>query len=150
MIYVAYGANLNKSNMNMRCPEAISLGSHKLQDYKLVFNNVATIVKSIGNHVEVGLWKITDNCEKALDRYEGFPNLYRKEYLDLGMVYIMNYGGMNLPTKSYFDTIEEGYDDFDLDRTYLVKAVLEANDYQSTIGNIIPVSRKRRGGRQWN
>ena len=149
-IYIAYGANLNKHNMAIRCPNAISKGSSKLQDYKLVFNNVATIVKSKGNSVEVALWEITDDCEKALDKYEGFPNLYRKEYLDQGMVYIMNYGGMNLPNKTYFDTIEEGYEDFDLDRTYLVKAVLEANDYQSTIGNIIPVSSKRRGGRQWN
>jgi len=149
-IYIAYGANLNKNNMAIRCPKAFAIGSSKLQDYKLVFNNVATIVKSKGNSVEVALWEITDDCEKALDKYEGFPNLYRKEYLDQGMVYIMNYGGMNLPNKTYFDTIEEGYEDFDLDRTYLVKAVLEANDYQSTIGNIIPVSRKRRGGRQWN
>ena len=36
------------------------------------------------------------------------------------------------------------------DDTFINNAVLEANDYQSTIGNIIPVSRKRRGGRQWN
>ena len=109
-IYIAYGANLNKHNMAIRCPNAIAKGSSKLHDYKLVFNNVATIVKSKGNSVEVALWEITDDCEKALDKYEGFPNLYRKEYLDQGMVYIMNYGGMNLPNKTYFDTIEEGPD----------------------------------------
>ena len=80
MIYIAYGANLNKSNMKYRCPKAVSIGSSKIKDYKLIFNNVASIVKSPGDHVEVGLWKITNICEKSLDRFEdlfaaaGHPN----------------------------------------------------------------------------
>ena len=79
MIYIAYGANLNKSNMKLRCPKAVSIGSSRVDNYKLIFNNVASIIKSPGDHVEVGLWEITMNCEKSLDRFEGFPSLYRKE-----------------------------------------------------------------------
>ena len=129
MIYIAYGANLNKSNMKYRCPKAVSIGSSKIKDYKLIFNNVASIVKSPGDHVEVGLWKITMNCEKSLDRFEGFPSLYRKEYLEQGMVYIMNHDGMAVPNESYFETIAQGYRDFNLDRSYLDKALVEAYDY---------------------
>ena len=129
MIYIAYGANLNKFNMNLRCPRAVSHGSSRVEDYKLIFNNVASIVKSPGDHVEVGLWEITMNCEKSLDRFEGFPSLYRKEYLEQGMVYIMNHDGMAAPNESYFETIAQGYRDFNLDRSYLDKALVEAYDY---------------------
>ena len=90
---------------------------------------MASIVKSPGDHVEVGLWEITMNCEKSLDRFEGFPSLYRKEYLEQGMVYIMNHDGMAVPNESYFETIAQGYRDFNLDRSYLDKALVEAYDY---------------------
>ena len=129
MIYIAYGANLNKSNMRHRCPKAVSIGSSKIKDYKLIFNNVASIVKSPGDYVEVGLWKITNICEKSLDRFEGYPSLYRKESLEQGMVYIMNHEGRAVPNKSYFDTIAQGYRDFELDASYLDKALMEAYDY---------------------
>ena len=129
MIYIAYGANLNKLNMRHRCPNAVSVGSSKIKDYKLIFNNVASIVTSPRDHVEVGLWKITNICEKSLDRFEGYPSLYRKDNLEQGMVYIMNHDGMAVPNESYFDTIAQGYRDFELDRSYLDKALMEAYDY---------------------
>ena len=43
-IYIAYGANLNKRNMASRSPDAIPVGKTNLLGYKLVFNNVASIV----------------------------------------------------------------------------------------------------------
>jgi hypothetical protein len=92
-------------------------------------------------------------AEKNLDMFEGYPNLYRKEYIDLsymgmkqGMVYIMNYGGQAVPNKRYFDAIKEGYADFELDTEQLVDAVIEAFDYEKEAGRVI---RTRRGGRSW-
>ena len=65
------------------------------------------------------IWWIQPGDEAALDRYEGFPFLYRKETLRLtvngrrvyAMVYIMNEAGhpYGIPSASYFDTIREGY-----------------------------------------
>ena len=139
--------------MAVRCPLATPLCSIDLRGYKLSFNNVATIVKSENDSVPVGVWRITEECEKALDRYEGFPNLYRKEYLDLtrlglnqGMVYIMNYDGKAVPNKNYFDTIKEGYKHFQLNTEQLVNAVLEAYDYEKDTGKVIQT---RRGGSKW-
>ena len=54
-IYIAYGANLNKKNMAVRSPDAIPVGSTNLLGYKLVFNNVASIVPSEHDSVPVGL-----------------------------------------------------------------------------------------------
>ena len=64
MLYLAYGANLNKKNMAMRCPLATPLCSINLEGYKLAFNNVATIVKSENDSVPVGVWRITKSARK--------------------------------------------------------------------------------------
>ena len=83
-LYVAYGSNLNTTQMKFRCPTARIVGAGILHDYKLVFrgsngNAVATIESSEGRHVSVLIWEVTAQDEAALDAYEGFPTFYRKE-----------------------------------------------------------------------
>ena len=77
--YFAYGANTNNENMKYRCPLAINLGKLILPDYRLVFRGVADIEPYAGSSVQGVLWEITEDCEKSLDVYEGYPHLYRKE-----------------------------------------------------------------------
>jgi len=121
-LYIAYGSNLNVEQMGHRCPYAVPLGTANLAGYRLMFrggsNAVATVEPMAEASVPVLLWEITPRCEEALDRYEGWPRLYRKETVtvDFGgkpteaMVYIMNevypYG---LPGKHYLNVIKEGY-----------------------------------------
>ena len=54
-----------------------------------------------------------------LDRYEGFPNTYQKEYFYLDgkkiMFYIMKKYYLKDPPKSYIDTIKEGYKNCNID-----------------------------------
>ena len=83
MLYGAYGANLNMANMEVRCPQAKPILGFTLVGFRLVFNGVADIIKHKGAKVPIGLWKITDKCEKALDKFEGFPYLYKKLNLNL-------------------------------------------------------------------
>ncbi len=76
-------------------------------------------------------WAIDPQCEAALDRYEGYPTLYRKETLSVAgitwlpneitamptnvtevsaMIYVMNTGHPALPSDHYYmDTIVQGY-----------------------------------------
>ena len=127
MIYVAYGSNLNKAQMAMRCPKAECLGPWTLDGWRLVFRGVADIVQD-NALCHVGLWRITDECEQALDRYEGFPTLYRKHYFgpDQGepmMAYIMNSDSVSMPPSGYLDSIAEGYDDFGLPKSFLGEAL---------------------------
>ena len=68
MLYGAYGANLNMRSMEVRCPKAKPILGFNLIGYRLVFNGVADIVKDKGAKVPIGLWKITKECEKSLDR----------------------------------------------------------------------------------
>jgi gamma-glutamylcyclotransferase (GGCT)/AIG2-like uncharacterized protein YtfP len=122
--------------MEQRCPGAVVIGEAALQDYRLLFRGahggaVATIEPCAGESGPVLVWRITPPDEAALDRYEGWPILYRKEtvHIKLGgktvkaMVYIMNEGRpLGLPSAYYYSTILEGYKSAEFDPDILVKA----------------------------
>ncbi len=98
--YLCYGSNLNIRQMELRCPQAKPVGVVMLEGYELVFRGVATVEPKRGSSVPCGLWLITDRDEAALDTYEGWPHLYRKEMVAVRygkralrvMTYIMNDG----------------------------------------------------------
>ena len=84
-LYMAYGSNLNHQQMAERCPKASYMGSAILKGWRLIFKSVATIKKEIGSDVPVGIFEISDQCEKALDVYEDYPQLYSKHKLDVNL-----------------------------------------------------------------
>ena len=131
--YLAYGSNLNKHQMKFRCPDAVPAGSCVLHNWELVFRRgVLTIEPCPGGIVPMGVWKISEADEKSLDRYEGFPHLYRKELFPVllkngkdgeAMAYIMNPGrAIEEPSFSYMRTVQVGYEDFGFDKAPLMKA----------------------------
>ena len=123
MLYLAYGSNLNKSQMAMRCPQAKPLGAIYLPSWRLVFRGVADIEPAPRDEmVPAGIWEITPECEKALDHYEGWPRLYRKEKICGMMTYLMNSNGYAQPSDFYLGIIQQGYRDFGLDATELYYA----------------------------
>ena len=131
--YIAYGSNLHFTHMRRRCPTAEFVGTSIIKDYRLAFRGCATIEPCSESSVPVGIWLIDQKAEKALDRYEGFPVYYRKEYMSIAlddkeiraMVYIMNEDirSYNRPTDSYFYTVLQGYRDTGLDEKYLYEAL---------------------------
>jgi gamma-glutamylcyclotransferase (GGCT)/AIG2-like uncharacterized protein YtfP len=137
-VYLAYGSNLNLEQMAYRCPDAAVIGSTVLANYQLVFRGnrqcgVATIEMKRGASVPVLLWQITEKCERALDRYEGHPHLYRKKRLmvDLdgdelaAMAYVMNEGPpLAMPDAYYYATILHGYRDCGFDEEILKQAMM--------------------------
>ena len=127
-LYIAYGSNLNLKQMAKRCPTAKVVGAAVLYGKHLLFRGshggaVATVEPHRGGQVPVLVWEITPTDERALDRYEGFPFLYRKETALVkldgkpteAMIYIMNagegdnYKPLNQPGVLYFSVIREGY-----------------------------------------
>lgn len=137
ILYMAYGSNLNLRQMAKRCPTAKVFGTALLRDYRMVFRRVATIEPCKGSVVPVAIWTIDRDCERSLDSYEGYPLLYRKEYIPISvygvqceaMVYVMNGGTAALPDERYYRTIEEGYYDVGFDVTHLhnaLKATMES------------------------
>ena len=120
--------------MAERCPNANYLGSTELKNWRLIFKSVATIERELGKYVPVGIFQITNECEKALDIYEDYPHLYDKKELDVildgsqvtAMTYVMvGKYGIAPPSKKYFNVISEGYKNCGLNSDFL----LEAEEY---------------------
>lgn len=80
-LYIAYGSNINLEQMAFRCPNSKVVGTRMIPDYELEFRGVATIVPKEGAEVPVLLWEIDQRDKLSIDRYEGFPRMYRKELL---------------------------------------------------------------------
>lgn len=134
--YLAYGSNLNRAQMAHRCPDAVSVGTTVLEGQKLVFRRgFLTIEPEEGSTVPVGVWRISKDDEKALDRYEGYPKFYRKEIIPVEfngaaihtdvqcLIYIMQDGyPIQAPSDVYLITCRIGYMDFGLDLDPLMAA----------------------------
>ena len=78
MKYFSYGMNTNLASMAVRCPGAQSLGAAVLPHYEFEFKSFATIAPKMGAETNGVLWEITPECEKSLDRLEGYPVYYGK------------------------------------------------------------------------
>ena len=144
--YLAYGSNLNKAQMARRCPDAIPCGKMNVPGFALVFRRgFLTVEQRDGSYqdfVPMGVWQISEQDEKNLDRYEGFPKFYHKIVLQADMtcngikskgeflLYVMNDGfPIEAPSAAYFMTVLQGYVDFDFtsdDRAKLWEARVEA------------------------
>lgn len=135
--YIAYGSNLSESQMAYRCPTAKVVGTSTLKDWRLLFDGPASIEKYEGYEVPVLIWDIQPEDERSLDRYEGYPNYYRKEMLEVevkgqklkAMVYIMNTNKEHKPSEYYYDVLEKGYDRFGFDKSILEKALEESMEW---------------------
>jgi gamma-glutamylcyclotransferase (GGCT)/AIG2-like uncharacterized protein YtfP len=133
-LYIAYGSNLNLEQMAHRCPTAIVVGTAIMQNWRLIFSGVATIERHKNSKVPVLVWNIQPKDEEALDNYEGYPRLYRKETLRITLngkkvrafVYIMNDNREYPPNSSYYNIILEGYKSAGFDVNILCEAVKNA------------------------
>lgn len=141
--YIAYGSNLNIPQMRMRCPSARIIGTSVIEDYQLLFKgsktgSYLTIEPMEGAEVPVVIWEVTETDEKALDRYEGYPNFYYKKEMTLDIkgirtgkvrrrdafVYIMHEEReLGIPSWYYVNTCLDGYRAFGFDEKYLFDAI---------------------------
>jgi len=123
VINFAYGRNMDFNNLKERGVSFEFIGMGILENYELKFNKLAlnkkgvgyaNVVGSNGSKVEGLLFSI-DNIER-LDKYEGFPNHYKKEILEIyhsgtlvrAIVYVAvsNMISNNLkPEKSYLSNL---------------------------------------------
>ncbi len=140
--YIAYGSNLNVPQMQMRCPNAKILGTANLNGWELLFKgsktgSYLTIERNPDGSVPVVIWEVTERDERALDRYEGYPNFYYKKDIKVrykgirtglrrtvnAFVYIMHEDRqIGIPSLWYMQTCLEGYDTFYFNKNTLMSA----------------------------
>ena len=109
-LYFAYGSNMNPARMAKRCPGAIDLGGAVLRNHRVVERLYADIDFTEGAVTESVLYVITEKHLKSLDRFEGYPSVYRRIWVDVefedctyqAMTYEMSYGRPRLPETASF------------------------------------------------
>jgi len=146
--YIAYGSNLNITQMRMRCPGARIIGTSVVEGYRLLFKgsmtgSYLTIEPQEGASVPVAAWEVSAENEAALDRYEGFPSFYYKKEMVLPIkgirsgkvrrrkvfVYIMHEDRpLGLPSEYYLATCLQGYRSFGFDEAFLRQAYSDSRE----------------------
>ena len=84
--YFAYGSNLNKKQMQERCPDSKPVTPATLPNYKLIFvgwsrvwqGGVASIRRVQGSKVPGAIYEISGKDLNRLYKYEGFPTDYNR------------------------------------------------------------------------
>jgi len=140
-LYIAYGSNMDEGQMAFRCPGAKLRGVSVIENYRLIFKGsktgaYAAIEKEEGQKVPVVVWEIEPTDEHSLDRYEGFPTFYYKEWMELdldgekvqGMAYMMDQDRkLGQPSYHYYKTLQDAYERFGFDKTILEKALEDSS-----------------------
>ena len=129
IIYFAYGANLDLRGMRMRCPGHIRIARAVLPDYRVVFRGVADIEPAVGEKVHGALYHLTSKHLDALDRFEGYPNLYIRKTITVtiddgtsveALVYVMaDRQWYSPPGSGYLNIILTGCRDWKLPEEHI-------------------------------
>ena len=154
ILYFAYGSNLSYAHMARRCPAARPVGPLVVADGRLTFRGMADVVGVRGWEVAGGIWRITRQCERELDRCEGVASrIYMKRFLTLAvdggepedcLFYQMRTSrGIMPPPDYYIETIARGYADFGLDTAYLDQALSDAWSHKEVTPALREKHRKR-------
>ena len=130
MLYFAYGSNLHHSQMKKRCKDSVFLKKSNLKNFRLTFRNMYADIEFKKNSIVQGaLFEISKIDEKKLDMYEDYPILYKKYYFTYYSNKVMTYTMTKktlfaYPTERYLNVVKRGYNDCNLNKKYLNKALL--------------------------
>lgn len=128
--YFGYGMNTNKSEMQWRCPGAVSLGHATLHDHGFAFRRFADVYPLDGSVVHGVMWHLDSEHFQALDILEGYPTHYDRKIMTVqhqgrsikAWVYHMqDQSRISEPGSQYLYCLKEGYQehsvpDYQIDR----------------------------------
>ena len=130
MYYFAYASNLNRKQMQERCPDSKPMFTATLHHYRLVFlgwsrqwrGGYASIRSYRGGKVLGAVYQVSDECMRRLDKYEGsdYSRLnVRLNDEDGELVEAVTYirtrqTEENKPSPEYLAIIRQGYKDWNL------------------------------------
>ena len=145
--HFAYGSNMSRSHMAVRCPQAIALGTAVLAGWRFVvgIDGYASIVQERGSQVRGVLWRLSPRDLAALNAYENVQGgLYRLRTLPVrwqharnaiaepatiqplhgqhpvvALVYIGCRGGTGTPRPGYMELVLDAAREWDLPQSYL-------------------------------
>lgn len=90
VVYFAYGSNMKYNRIAERVGRVVTVGKASLDGYELRFNKFgsdgtgkANVVLNEGQKVHGVLYRCTNRQLDALDQFEGVPNHYTREVLEI-------------------------------------------------------------------
>ncbi len=128
--YFAYASNLNRKQMQGRCPDSRPRFTATLPNYKRVFSGwsrtwhggTATIKPFRGEKVHGAIYEVTEACMKQLDKYEvGYARMnvtvFGEDNQPHQAVTYIKSGQLDesLPSKEYAAVIKQGYRDWGIE-----------------------------------
>jgi gamma-glutamylcyclotransferase len=137
MLYFAYGSNMERVQLKRLCLKARFVAAAVLPDHELVFSGksrmwgggIADIRDLPGKKVEGVVWEISEAEREALDEYEGYPDLYVRQDVQVrtasgkvvtAFAYVMANPGRELPpSKQYKRLLVSGAEEHDLSEEYI-------------------------------
>ena len=138
IIYFAYGANLDRNGMDIRCPGNKPLCRAVLKNYRLIFRSFADIEEAVNHNVHGALYEITKEHLRSLDRFEGYPKLYIRKTVPVitedgrevqAVVYQMtDRNHYSSPHRGYLNTILAGCQQWRLPEEYIQNIVTRAQE----------------------
>ena len=78
------------------------------------------------------LFEVDNECIKSLDRYEGFPDFYQREYIEVkdkqgntyqALVYLRTPQQIGMPSNEYREIVIKGAKDCGLPEDYIEKFI---------------------------
>lgn len=141
--YFAYGSNMNLDQMEKRCPGAKPIAQGFLDGYELAFHRrYLDIVPREGGVVWGVIWEISKENEIALDFYEGYPEFYIKENVNImvpsegyevedALVYIMapQHKNPQPPTEDYLNGVLLGCQQNEITEDYVKRAYRDSLEW---------------------
>ncbi|MFC2042386.1 gamma-glutamylcyclotransferase family protein [Chloroflexota bacterium] len=129
MYYFAYGSNLNKRQMQERCPDSKPMFTATLPNYKLVFSGwsrqwrggIASIKPIRDEKVRGAIYEISEQCLRRLDRFEvGYSRInvtvFGEDDEPIEAITYVKTGQQedSPPSKEYLEVIQQGLRDWRL------------------------------------
>ena len=129
MYYFAYGSNLNRKQMLERCPDSKPQLLATLPNYKLIFagwsrrwrGGTATIKRFTGEKVIGGIYDVSEQCLRQLDKHEaGYDRInvivFDEDGQSIEATTYIKSGRLEetQPSKEYLAIVQQGYRDWSI------------------------------------
>lgn len=129
MYYFAYASNLNKKQMQERCPGSKPLFTATLPNYKLIFagwsrqwrGGTASIKPFRGERVRGAIYEVSEECLRRLDKFEsGYQRfkvtVFGEDNEPIEAITYIKTGQLEEtpPSKEYLAVIQQGLRDWRL------------------------------------
>jgi hypothetical protein len=129
-LHFAYGSNMSRALMAVRCPEAVPLGVATLAGFRFAIttDGVGTLVPRSGATAYGVLWRVTPRDLAAINAYESLDSgLYLRRMLPVrhghrrvaALVYLARWGGERTPRPGYIDVVVEAARAWELPEPYI-------------------------------